>query len=177
MLSNSKNAKRARKWRASNPERAKALVKSYRKKHPVAYKNRLKRWRKKNPDYDAAWRRDHRRECRDRSTRWRAENPEKARAVDHTPKAVLGRKIRRLAAYGLSVDDYERMLKRQKNKCAICRAPFEAKPYKNRPTVDHCHSSGKVRALLCHSCNIMLGAAKDSIAVLRQAVVFLQRHK
>ena len=40
--------------------------------------------------------------------------------------------------------------------------------------VDHCHSSGKVRGILCNPCNNMIGHAKDNIAVLRAAAAYLE---
>lgn len=56
----------------------------------------------------------------------------------------------RLQRYKLTVLDYSDMLANQKDVCAICKKP----PPPNKPfCVDHCHDSGRVRGLLCYSCN------------------------
>lgn len=56
--------------------------------------------------------------------------------------------------YGITVEIYNQMLADQGGKCKICEAlPTE----KRMLAVDHCHTTGKVRALLCHTCNNLLG--------------------
>ena len=64
--------------------------------------------------------------------------------------------------YGITGDDYEALLRRQGGKCAICRA----RPRSKRLAVDHNHTTGAVRGLLCSRCNHdLLGAAWDSLAL------------
>ena len=41
---------------------------------------------------------------------------------------------------------------------------------------DHCHSTGKVRALLCGQCNQLLGQAKENINTLRASIKYLEKH-
>lgn len=72
--------------------------------------------------------------------------------------------------YGLSLAEYRNMLKRSEGLCAICRKPTE------KLCVDHCHSTGKVRELLCRPCNIGLGGFCDSIGALEAAIAYLKRH-
>lgn len=64
------------------------------------------------------------------------------------------RKLRR--SYGITIDDYKRLRIEQKDCCAICGN----KP-KTRLVVDHCHTSGKARALLCDSCNRWVGILEN----------------
>lgn len=59
--------------------------------------------------------------------------------------------------YGITVDQYEAMLASQGGKCACCASVMEP------PFVDHCHRTGRVRALLCQSCNLSLGALRESL--------------
>src|SRR5690242_13759158 len=67
--------------------------------------------------------------------------------------------------FGITLEQYEEMLKAQDNKCAICRKE-ETTPHSRskkiiRLAVDHCHTTGKVRGLLCRSCNQVLGVLKE----------------
>jgi|WetSurMetagenome_2_1015567.scaffolds.fasta_scaffold15368_6 hypothetical protein len=72
--------------------------------------------------------------------------------------------------YNLTQNDYLNLIKNQMGRCAICSGVFSNK---NRPEVDHCHLTGKVRGILCTFCNSMLGYAKDRIDVLQKATVYL----
>lgn len=56
--------------------------------------------------------------------------------------------------------------------CHICGTPFEKDSEKR---IDHCHITDKVRGILCNSCNIMLGFAKDNINTLKNAERYLRR--
>lgn len=69
--------------------------------------------------------------------------------------------------YGITSEDYAEMLKSQNSLCLICE---EEKPLH----VDHCHSTGKVRGLLCHSCNNGLGCFKDSSERCLKAADYLR---
>jgi hypothetical protein len=73
--------------------------------------------------------------------------------------------------YGISVDDYDVMLKRQGGVCAICRDPPSGR-YK-RLDVDHCHSTGRVRGLLCHQCNTAIGLLKDDPEIIKNVAVYI----
>lgn len=55
--------------------------------------------------------------------------------------------------YGITLDDYDKLCLDQNNVCAICEQP----QLHQRLSVDHCHNTGKVRGLLCQSCNLTLG--------------------
>ena len=74
-----------------------------------------------------------------------------------------------LRPYGLTVQDYDTMYENQKGLCLICEKPFEVL------CVDHCHTTNKVRGLLCTSCNIGLGHLKDDTRILQQAIKYLER--
>ena len=59
--------------------------------------------------------------------------------------------------YGISLDDYNRMLAEQNGGCAVCGV----EPTKRRHHIDHDHETGAVRGLLCHQCNLALGCVSD----------------
>lgn len=73
--------------------------------------------------------------------------------------------------YGITVEEYNSLMKKQKNVCAICGL----KPEKYL-AVDHCHKSGKVRGLLCRKCNSAIGLLDDSSIRLRAATLYLRKH-
>jgi len=77
--------------------------------------------------------------------------------------------------YGISLQEVEQMWAEQGGRCAICNVPEELAP-KNRLHVDHEHSTGTVRALLCHHCNTGLGKFKDSPELLGKAITYLRTH-
>jgi 5-methylcytosine-specific restriction endonuclease McrA len=83
------------------------------------------------------------------------------------------RKAQLRSRYGITPDDYDRMLKEQDGKCAICLEPAGERHF----SVDHCHAAtGKVRSLLCRKCNTGLGSFCDSIPLLQAAIDYIQRH-
>jgi hypothetical protein len=88
-------------------------------------------------------------------------------------EAHIGRNMRQW--YGITYDDYQQMLLKQDGKCAICRQ--ESSGGKGRLHVDHCHTTGKVRGLLCHYCNTMIGLAKESVSNLESAINYINEHR
>lgn len=74
---------------------------------------------------------------------------------------------------GLTAEDYKMLLESQHGRCAICGQVMGSEKKKG-PHVDHDHDTGMIRGLLCPLCNILLGAAKDDIAVLRAAITYLE---
>ena len=77
--------------------------------------------------------------------------------------------------YGLNLSDYNDLIKEQNHKCAICETD-EVDAFKGLLFVDHCHTSGKVRGLLCHHCNTALGKFKDSESILMKAIEYVRKN-
>ena len=75
--------------------------------------------------------------------------------------------------YGITYDDYTKMLDQQSNACSICKSKISS-TRTSRLFVDHCHTTGKVRGLLCSSCNHGLGLFKDSPTLLKRAIGYLE---
>lgn len=76
--------------------------------------------------------------------------------------------------YGLIVEDYNRMVAEQDNKCAICSTEMTGP---REPAVDHDHVTGEVRDLLCSKCNAGIGLLQDSPDVLLKAAKYLEKHR
>lgn len=78
--------------------------------------------------------------------------------------------------YGLSLEDREDLLKRQNYCCLICQTHFDGQSKNTKAYIDHCHSTGKVRGLLCNSCNLGLGHFKDNEEFLLSAIQYLKNN-
>ena len=110
-------------------------------------------WAKKNPE-----------ENRKRSKKWYYENTQ--RGKDTSFWSTVNRR------YGVSKDTWQEMFELQNGCCAICGT--HQSNLKKRLAVDHCHKTGKVRSLLCYSCNGGLGMFKDNLNNLLNAVEYLR---
>lgn len=98
---------------------------------------------------------------------WRERNPEKAK------NAALKKQ------YGITIADYKQMAYEQNNCCAICGEMETGKDQYGAARlmpVDHCHKTGKVRALLCSHCNKALGGFKDDPKLLIKAAKYIEKH-
>lgn len=118
------------------------------------YRDYLKNWRKANPDKVKAYNRKS----------GRSENATRYRRDFHLRKN-----------YGITLNEYNAMLEIQNHMCAVCKHPQTSKGC--RLSVDHCHRTGKVRGLLCVSCNAALGLVKESTDTLIAAVEYLNASK
>lgn len=72
--------------------------------------------------------------------------------------------------YGISEADYNKLLTRQRGRCGICLR------YR-KLVVDHCHTKGGVRGLLCSNCNSALGLFEENPRFFAQAVQYLKLTK
>jgi hypothetical protein len=74
--------------------------------------------------------------------------------------------------YGLTYEQWESIREAESFSCMICGITEDEMGKKL--DVDHCHSSGKVRGVLCNPCNNVLGTAKDNIDILKAAITYLE---
>ena len=84
--------------------------------------------------------------------------------------------------FGINTETYENMLEACNNVCQICNKPEtrssrgrKAEPM--RLAVDHCHTTGKVRGLLCQACNTALGQFNDDTDLLTKAINYLKERQ
>jgi len=81
--------------------------------------------------------------------------------------------------YGISADEYDsRCSQADKDGCAICgiKQPNGTR-WKDKWHLDHCHSTGKVRGMLCGNCNRGLGQFQDSEEIMTKAIDYLKKHR
>ena len=85
--------------------------------------------------------------------------------------------IRLLRTFGLTIEEYEALMLKQNNCCAICHQPEKQilNGKLKRLAIDHCHTTRKVRGLLCQRCNTGIGRFDDNVALLKQAIQYLEK--
>lgn len=93
-------------------------------------------------------------------------------ATTHTGIVGDDLKQRRVRVYNIYPDQYAWLLELCSNTCHCCGAPFEEHRRK-APNIDHCHSTGNVRGLLCFACNIAVGKFRNSTDVIDAAIAYL----
>ena len=71
--------------------------------------------------------------------------------------------------FGITLEDYNKLLSEQGGVCKICLG----KDSDRMLAVDHCHTAGKIRGLLCQKCNRAIGQLDDSIERLKRAIIYL----
>ena len=83
--------------------------------------------------------------------------------------------------FGITPEQYCAMLQRQNGLCAICQNPESVRNgVTNAPrklAVDHDHTTGRVRDLLCQKCNTALGKFRENPMILERAIAYLEKHK
>jgi Recombination endonuclease VII len=86
----------------------------------------------------------------------------------HNPESAQKRWL--FYRYGLTPQTWAEMFERQGKRCGICRKESA------RWVVDHNHTTGKIREILCHGCNVGLGFLEDNPDTVRRAAEYLDRH-
>ena len=96
---------------------------------------------------------------------WTRNNPERSQRSSRSRNLLF--------KYGLTLEEFEQRLVSQEGRCLICQETLQP----GRGTaVDHCHTDGRVRGLLCVSCNGGLGMFKDNKTNLARAIQYLETH-
>lgn len=88
------------------------------------------------------------------------------------PHSVTAGNLR--ARYGIDIEEYERMFEEQGGVCSICNGSPIRGGKETALCVDHCHSTGIIRGLLCWRCNGALGLFEDDPQRLANAILYLE---
>lgn len=115
--------------------------------------------------------------CRSHSNyQWLIDNPIKKKNIKkkydnskHGKAKNFANKLKRI--FNITVEEYNKMFKEQEGKCKICG--IDQTKLKIKLTVDHDHKTGKIRGLLCHKCNSVLGYANDDIEIFKNIIKYL----
>lgn len=76
--------------------------------------------------------------------------------------------------YGITLEEYNKLLTSQNNACAICKSSGDE--CGRALAIDHDHLTGKIRGLLCSKCNISLGNINDNIEILETMIQYLKNN-
>ena len=99
----------------------------------------------------------------------------------YTPEKGRDKNLRH--SYGITLQEYNEMLDNQSGKCATCGTTEPGGRKSGRGggadvfVVDHCHTTGKVRGLLCHSCNRAMGLLGDNVNIIDEMIKYLKKHQ
>ena len=160
--------KTSKKYREANPEKTREIIKLWGKKNPEKRRGYVRKYRANNIEKIREAKRqlrknpEGRKKLNETTNRWRLKFPEREKN-NHLK-----------SQYGIGLPAYKEILKKQRNRCAICKTHMKELP--TMLCVDHCHKSNKVRGLLCAGCNHLLGKAKDSIKILNSAKRYLKKY-
>ena len=130
----------------------------------------------KRREYQKQYKKDHKKHLNGIARKSRRKNPQ--RHKDYGTKfrdSDFGRNSYLKRRYGITLEEFDNMKDNQDGKCAICGSISGKINKKNdRLTVDHDHSTGEVRGILCHKCNFGLGHFDDDIERLAMAIAYLK---
>jgi hypothetical protein len=155
-------AKRQRKeyiqqWRDQNREKLRQQGRDRYAKNPDKFREEALRRYHANPELH-----------REISRRWKSRNKDKV--------ALYVRRKALLRLYGITPEEYGRMLKEQKHRCQICKVKDVDARY-GLLDVDHCHETGKVRALLCNRCNRLVAQIEVSgREIFNRTLEYIDQH-
>jgi len=92
--------------------------------------------------------------------------------LDRAKNAEYQRGIQLRTKFGITKVEYDLLLSKQHNKCAICGMYWD----KNQKqfSVDHNHQTGKIRGILCMACNLGIGQFKENLELLKLACKYLE---
>jgi hypothetical protein len=153
-----------KKWREDHKEELAEKKKIYRSGHRKECSESEMAWRKLHREQinacaRARYAKDSKKQAA-RSEKWRLNNPEKGR----------NNQLKRW--YGITLDEYNAILKKQDGKCAICGIdkPMGVGCFH----VDHDHTTNTVRGILCQKCNMAIGLFFDDPNIIKKAYEYLQ---
>jgi hypothetical protein len=139
-----------RKWRKENPEKTAEHSKRSRIKNQEKIRKYKKEWEIKNKP-----------RLQEKSKEWYNKN------------AMRVKNTRLIYKFGITLDEYNELLNKQKNSCSICGNP----PRLQKFAVDHDHKTGKVRGLLCRDCNVGIGNLKDDPDLIEKAIQYIKKFR
>ncbi len=112
------------------------------------------------------------------SREWYLKNKEKKAAQEKARRLanpLYKRQVHLKNRYNLTLEQFDQMLKSQNNQCLICEEIL--KPTSHGRHIDHCHTTGKVRGILCQRCNTGIGKFEENVNLLKKAIAYIEVHQ
>ncbi len=150
-----RNNEYQKRYRKNNRESIKAGKLKYNQENSEKIREYQREYRLKNKEKRKRYSKEH-----------HAKNPDARRSIVYKK------------TYGITLENYNEMLAKQNNVCAVCKQPevilhnITKKP--KRLAIDHDHKTGQVRGLLCHRCNVFLGNYEELRDLIPQFEIYLQ---
>ena len=152
-MMSTKKAEYQRKYRQENKVKLVEYRRKYRQENRTKIEEQELEYRQMNKAKIAEYNREYRQKNREKLAKMRRNNHLQCR-------------------YGITLEDYDQMLEVQQGRCAVC----SSKPQMKRLAVDHNHSTGKVRGLLCDRCNRALGLLNDDYQIAKSMESYLREN-
>jgi len=176
----------AKRYREKHREKRLRHSREYYKKNRESELKRAALYRKKNAEKILQFAKKRYwsdpEKARAKHNQWRAENTQKAlsatlrwRRMNPESYRISARKSELKRRHGITLEEYDRMFQEQRGRCQICKNKGAGTSKYYPLDIDHCHLTGKIRGLLCGLCNRGIGQLKDSPAILRAAVAYLEK--
>jgi len=140
----------ADKSRPDGKQRQCKKCQNARKQNTEAHRALVRKWRVKNPN-----------KANEANRKWRENNPEKLKLYEK--KRICKRR-------GITIEEFDSILRSQGGKCAICG---KDSPGKKNWVIDHNHTTNENRGLLCSQCNVGIGMFRENAEVLEKAKSYL----
>ena len=124
--------------------------------------------------------RSHRKEYREYWLKTKEYQHSRYKRYESENKVEIRERQRRrtlMKKFGITLEDYDSMLKSQNGGCAICGRKDPGSKKVKYFFVDHNHNTNKVRGLLCNQCNRAIGYLRDDPDVVYAAAMYLRKHK
>jgi hypothetical protein len=113
--------------------------------------------------------------AREKAKAWRLANPDRVKEhrKNNRQKNYRQELVRK---YGVEFEWFDNQFELQNGQCAVCKKELIGSDKQNKPHVDHCHTTGKVRGILCNRCNTVLGLCNDDQKLFTNLIRYLECH-
>lgn len=168
-----------KKWRDKNADRLRKKDREYFLKNKEKIMEYKSKWVEDNRDRVNELERIRRQKRLEQKRKYYEEHKEEIRlkkkqlSEERKAKQKISKFRHHLKKYNISYEDYMNILEKQQGKCLGC---YRTESQINkRLSVDHCHKTGRVRGLICFTCNLVIGNCYENIDTLNNLIEYLKK--